>query len=817
MTEEMHGFEEDGVRSEAYPLCQENKVLRGRLTELTEQLAESEERRVTLLQKMNATEFELTRIRGENDFLKRVMSEMNVNAHIGRADLMKADTEVAVENSEVESTEERKGPRVRIGGSCEEKGAADVHIANDLTTRHSNGSAKAEETMTPIHPVQERCGGQISPGCHVLAAGGLKGQYRSGQSTPSESPLIRNHGAADPTSPSMSRKVQDDIFDDGSDAGNGSPGPGWRGDPVRTTTKFVPSGATAEATNCASPELQDLTSSSEHSSSVEFQGFKDAPTDETAADLAKGISTGCATSSPEATPAQSPTGQSAQSWASEEDDEHMMTLSLPSPNRGSGAVCDKPTTAFERSENGPSGEAEALPALPEPCHTASVVSPASPVTTPATEATLKVGTGSSTSPSPSFSPLVNSEASTEGQLNSLEGTSAVQPATSSDGELSHKPYVADSTSQDVVAPESVPFGMSSPISHLGEDPPRVTPPLSATSHGGAISSPELPLGGPTTQAESRKAQFSPPSEGVVSPGLRESHSPAASQSEVASPKEATVMGQTRLDDVSSPILGSQVGDSDSASGDEPSSPLMHKTSRRLKTSGAGAPASKSSKARTRMRPIGSMIDDSGAKGTSQRRERPEDTIRKSYTKFGLDASRLIITHEPHTIHPLALYMGSTAKTLSDMTHGRLSKLSSARDGLLAYIPAAGDSGVDQKNIDLVRRLAHSPTAEEDAPRLVDVVKALRRRSDVAADELNLFRCLEGLAVMVAKQHNEGEYREALEGWSKHDIERVHIYHCLNYVLLHLVEDWRGLHLLVLVFLRESSTLQMLLRARVDTV
>ncbi|KAK3615319.1 hypothetical protein LTR56_026661 [Elasticomyces elasticus] len=139
-----------------------------------------------------------------------------------------------------------------------------------------------------------------------------------------------------------------------------------------------------------------------------------------------------------------------------------------------------------------------------------------------------------------------------------------------------------------------------------------------------------------------------------------------------------------------------------------------------------------------------------------------------------------------------------------MTHGRSKKLSSARDDLLGYIPAARDSGENRKNIDLVRRLAQCFTAEEDAPRLVDVVKALWWRSDVAADELNLFRCLEGLAVMVAKQYNEGEYTEALEGWSKHDIERIHIYHCLNSVLLHLVEDWRGLHLLVLVFLLRAG-------------
>ncbi|KAK0972238.1 hypothetical protein LTR54_017622 [Friedmanniomyces endolithicus] len=198
------------------------------------------------------------------------------------------------------------------------------------------------------------------------------------------------------------------------------------------------------------------------------------------------------------------------------------------------------------------------------------------------------------------------------------------------------------------------------------------------------------------------------------------------------------------------------------------------------------------------------MDDTGAKGIPHRRERPENTIRKSYAKSGLDASRLIITHEPHTTHPLALYMGSTAKSQSELTHGRSKKLRSARDELLAYIPAAGDSGADRKNIDLIRRLGLSPTAEEDTVRLVDVVKALRRRSDVAADELNLFRCLEGLAVMVTKHHNDAEYREALEGWSKHDIERVHIYHCLNYVLLRLDEGWRGLHLLVLVFLLRAG-------------
>ncbi|KAK1044523.1 hypothetical protein LTR74_018286 [Friedmanniomyces endolithicus] len=111
MTEEMHGFEEDGGVRQAHPLCQENQALRKRLTELTKQLAESEEQRITLVQKMynprcldlifamsdmkvrNETESELTRIRDENDGHAGIadsakMSEISLNSYVGRDDPM---------------------------------------------------------------------------------------------------------------------------------------------------------------------------------------------------------------------------------------------------------------------------------------------------------------------------------------------------------------------------------------------------------------------------------------------------------------------------------------------------------------------------------------------------------------------------------------------------------------------------------------------------------------------------------------------------------------------------------------------------------
>lgn len=49
------------------------------------------------------------------------MSEMNLNPHIGRADLREVDTEAAVKNGGVQSIEESQAPRVLIGGSCEDR------------------------------------------------------------------------------------------------------------------------------------------------------------------------------------------------------------------------------------------------------------------------------------------------------------------------------------------------------------------------------------------------------------------------------------------------------------------------------------------------------------------------------------------------------------------------------------------------------------------------------------------------------------------------------------------------------------------------
>ncbi|KAK3615156.1 hypothetical protein LTR56_026766 [Elasticomyces elasticus] len=66
---------------------------------------------------------------------------------------------------------------------------------------------------------------------------------------------------------------------------------------------------------------------------------------------------------------------------------------------------------------------------------------------------------------------------------------------------------------------------------------------------------------------------------------------------------------------------------------------------------------------------------------------------------------------------------------------------------------------------------------------------LTKKVEIEAKEIN------SILSQIGQLESETSLSGALESWSIHDIERIHIYHCPNYVLLHLVEDWRGLRLM----------------------
>lgn len=237
--------------------------------------------------------------------------------------------------------------------------------------------------------------------------------------------------------------MQQDNFRNGDDAGGGSPTPSWCGVPVRASTEGYPTVATADATGCASPVIPESASSCDHSSSVGCQGSEDHPTRNTAADEVERISTVSAYSFLEVTPARIRTGRTAHSLAFAGNDDRMSTSSLQSPDEDSDAASNKPIAACQWSDDGPTSGTKSSPSYPEPFQTASVTSPASPAVTPAADPTMKAG-GTSPTPSPSpLGPPASLEAPAEGQVESQEQRSAVQPVSSLDGELSCNSSMTD--------------------------------------------------------------------------------------------------------------------------------------------------------------------------------------------------------------------------------------------------------------------------------------------------------------------------------------------------------------------------------------
>jgi len=205
MANEMDGLEEDAAMSEIDFLCQENNALRGRLEELTKELADSEEKRVILPQEMyklppsvllfvmsdvqarNGTKSELTRIRNENtsrhdenNSLKRMvspsvgekaaatlvsaktsqMSDMSITPHFARAVPIKVDIDTATESIRMEFTDDESCPRATVEEPHEQ---------------HSAVTSVSQTTLNFESPVKEprpkRLRRRITPAWSTVEAG----------------------------------------------------------------------------------------------------------------------------------------------------------------------------------------------------------------------------------------------------------------------------------------------------------------------------------------------------------------------------------------------------------------------------------------------------------------------------------------------------------------------------------------------------------------------------------------------------------------------------------------------------------------------
>ncbi|KAK1021443.1 hypothetical protein LTS16_026507, partial [Friedmanniomyces endolithicus] len=248
---------------------------------------------------------------------------------------------------------------------------------------------------------------------------------------------------------------------------------------------------------------------------------------------------------------------------------------------------------------------------------------------------------------------------------------------------------------------------------------------------------------------------------------------------------------------------SDTDDGASSITDEPFfSPLAHKGRRIRQTSIQRAPTPAIPKTASRSHPL-VVKRDHCAEGPSQI-EWPGDAIRASYGKFGLDIQRLIIVPEAQPFNPLTLFMSSAAKVGATLTPQRVKVLQKRRDELLASLPAVDDLATGSADIDLIKGLCNlysEPVYPQD---MMDLIRALRQRQKVTKDAMNLLQCLESFALVVTKYHAPAQYVKAVQGWSMHDLRRVSDHHCLHYVLLSLNEGWRGLHVMVVMYLLRAG-------------
>ncbi len=440
----------------------------------------------------------------------------------------------------------------------------------------------------------------------------------------------------------------------------------------------------------------------------------------------------------------------------------------------SEAISDaEPEDAREWDMNALASPTTPFPPHTEPAQTASVASPASLAETPAGDMIAGVSTGSPMPPSSQGAPPIpDLMPPPQDELDTEVSSELSEP----DQDAEHLVEISDSRPSSPTAMAQGDISSGVPASHetvvVEDSSPNIssstTPPFSSLADESETLSPTMLPGDNSVEIKTNVPQSPSALKEATPLPMPQSLASDASQIEVAWEKgpetpgtrateeEVTTFNHANFSNAAPQAPSSVEGDSDSASEDEFSSPLIRKTARRGKATDRSTPVSKFNRTRDRSPSRGHVLRSTSAKGIAGTRSRPEDAIRSSYATFGLDSSQLIITYELQSIHPLALYMGSTARNQAELTRTRMAKLESARSELLGYLPTAGNSEVDQKDANLIRRLCLSSLRDEDTPRLVDAVKALRRRSEVAGDELSLFRCLENLMVMVTKQHNELE-------------------------------------------------------------
>ncbi|KAK4904230.1 hypothetical protein LTR49_026275 [Elasticomyces elasticus] len=167
-----------------------------------------------------------------------------------------------------------------------------------------------------------------------------------------------------------------------------------------------------------------------------------------------------------------------------------------------------------------------------------------------------------------------------------------------------------------------------------------------------------------------------------------------------------------------------------SSSDEPSSSMFDRKGKPIRqTSVQHTPTPAVPKAASHSRSQHATVKAARAKGPSHVK-RPEDAILASYTKFGLDARRIIIVAKAQPLYHLSRFMSSAAKARAELTERGMEMLCERRDEVLACILAAGDLETGCADIDLIKGLCDLRRKQVRPRKMMDIMTVLRQRQRV---------------------------------------------------------------------------------------
>ena len=217
-------------------------------------------------------------------------------------------------------------------------------------------------------------------------------------------------------------------------------------------------------------------------------------------------------------------------------------------------------------------------------------------------------------------------------------------------------------------------------------------------------------------------------------------------------------------------------------------------------------------------------------------------LRLSYEKFGLDGNGVTVSRKPDYFNPLALTYSSHTSTRAILTPEVVNSLLETRDAIFGNWPTLSDAEAEQTEVEILRQVFDLTASTQQRDQKMDIEDVVREysvggRASQAA--MYLKHVWKYSVLLIAEHVSEQKVSTALvqeglfwtdcwqflaavasfkrfkgknENYCNEMLRRVS---CLHYILSQLHSDYDGLQGLVLLYLGEFSTCNILLRSQVN--